>query len=162
MKKCRFPISFILVLCLLFSFTVSAADVNEIPYKSYTYWVDYNTSEKTAVYSKPMYEVKNVVDSRTIGADDTSKLTDVAVFDGRTYILDSGSSKIYVLDSKYKLIKSLGKLEFNGEPLNFTDAQGIYVDKSGLIYIADTENGRVIVLNFEGRIERLLLCRIPR
>ena len=157
MKKCRFPISFILVLCLLFSFTVSAADVNEIPYKSYTYWVDYNTSEKTAVYSKPMYEVKNVVDSRTIGADDTSKLTDVAVFDGRTYILDSGSSKIYVLDSKYAPLKTLAKLEFNGEPLNFTDAQGIYVDKSGLIYIADTENGRVIVLNFEGRIERLLL-----
>ena len=133
MKKCRFLISFILGLCLLFSFTVSAADVDEIPYKSYTYWVDYNTNDKTAVFSKPMYEVEKVIDSAAIGTDDKSKLSDVAVFDGKTYILDSGSSKIYVLDSKYKLIKSLGKLEFNGESLVFTDAQGIYVDKSGLI-----------------------------
>lgn len=157
MKKCRFLISFILGLCLLFSFTVSAADVDEIPYKSYTYWVDYNTNDKTAVFSKPMYEVEKVIDSAAIGTDDKSKLSDVAVFDGKTYILDSGSSKIYVLDSKYKLIKSLGKLEFNGESLVFTDAQGIYVDKSGLIYIADTENGRVIVLNYNGTVERLLL-----
>lgn len=157
MKKCRFLISFILGLCLLFSFTVSAADVDEIPYKSYTYWVDYNTNDKTAVFSKPMYEVEKVIDSAAIGTDDKSKLSDVAVFDGKTYILDSGSSKIYVLDSKYKLIKSLGKLEFNGESLAFTDAQGIYVDKSGLIYIADTENGRVIVLNYNGTVERLLL-----
>ncbi len=157
MKKCRFLISFILGLCLLFSFTVSAADVDEIPYKSYTYWVDYNTNDKTAVFSKPMYEVEKVIDSAAIGTDDKSKLSDVAVFDGKTYILDSGSSKIYVLDSKYKIIKSLGKLEFNGESLVFTDAQGIYVDKSGLIYIADTENGRVIVLNYNGTVERLLL-----
>ena len=85
------------ILCLFFSVSVSAvqqetgsAQSNEVPYQSYTYWVDYNTSEKTPVYSKPMYDVYDVLSSKYLGADDESRLNDVTTDkDGNVYILDS-------------------------------------------------------------------------
>ena len=38
----------------------SIKESEEMPYKSYTYWSNYNTDEKTAAYSKPMYRIDSV------------------------------------------------------------------------------------------------------
>lgn len=145
--------------CLIVSFTTSAAtETGEIPYKSYTYWVDYNTSEKTAVYSKPMYEVARVLYAEDIGATADSKLMDAETDnDGNTYILDSGLSKVYILNSEYKTVSVLENLIYEEENITFVDAKGIFVDNNGLIYIADTENARVIVMDNKGNIEKMLL-----
>ena len=153
------------ILCLFFSISVSAvqqetgsAQSNEVPYQSYTYWVDYNTSEKTPVYSKPMYDVYDVLSSKYLGADDESRLNDVTTDkDGNVYILDSGKSCIYILDKNYTFLKALNEFFYNEEKIEFVDAQGIFVDDKGNIYVADTENQRVLVLNNGGVVERLLL-----
>lgn len=158
-------VSLIIISCLSFSFTASAvqqdtgsAQSNEVPYQSYTYWVDYNTSEKTPVYSKPMYEVYDVLSAKYLGADGDSRFNDVtADTHGNIYILDSGNSRIYILDKNYKLSDVLQDIIYNGEKIEFVDALGIFVDNEGLIYIADTENQRVLVINKNGIVQKLLL-----
>ena len=129
----------------------------ELPYESYTYWVDYNASEKTQAYSKPMYAVKKVIFASELGNIEGCKYNDVAAdTNGNIYLLDSGSSKVYIFDKSYTLTKKLENLTFNNESLAFTDAKGIYVDRNGNIYIADTENARVIVINSTGTVTNLL------
>lgn len=166
MKKFKFITSLItLLLVFVMSFNVSAvqqetgsAQSNEVPYQSYTYWVDYNTSEKMPVYSKPMYKTDLIVSAALLGADENSKLNDVAVdSNGKTYVLDSGNSRIYMLDINYKLISTLKDISFDGQTLTFTDAQGIYVDRNGIIYVCDTENARVICLDINGNVRDMLI-----
>lgn len=158
-------ISLIVVLCLSVSLTVSAvqqktgsAQSGEIPYQSYTYWVDYNTNEKTPVYSKPMYSVNQIISAEMLGADENSRLSDVTADEsGNVYILDSGNSKVFVLDKSYNLINTLEDIKYGENKLVFTDAQGIFVDKNGIVYIADTENSRVICMDKNGIVNNLLL-----
>lgn len=158
-------ISLIVVLCLSVSLTVSAvqqktgsAQSEEIPYQSYTYWVDYNTNEKTPVYSKPMYSVNQIISAEMLGADENSRLSDVTADEsGNVYILDSGNSKVFVLDKSYNLINTLEDIKYGENKLVFTDAQGIFVDKNGIVYIADTENARVICMDKNGIVNNLLL-----
>ena len=166
MKKIKFITSVItFLLMFVMSFNVSAVkqdtgstQTGEVPYQSYTYWVDYNTSEKTPVYSKPMYEVKNIVSAELLGADANSRLNDVTTDEeGNVYILDSGNSKIFVLDANYNLSFTLQNIIYNGSTLEFIDAQGIFVDNNGVIYIADTENQRVICMDKNGNVIKLLL-----
>lgn len=153
------------VLTISLSFSVSAAQPEtsglasgEIPYNSYTYWTDYNTDEKTPVYSKPAYEVKCVIKGYEIGGDENSKFADVATDAlGNSYVLDSGNSAVYIIGKDYSLVKKISGLSFEGKELNFKEAKGIFVDKENRIYIADTENARVIVLNSDGVVSRLLL-----
>ncbi len=165
MKKItKILISLIIIACLTASFAVSAvqqetgsAQSNEVPYQSYTYWVDYNTSEKMPVYSKPMYKTDLIVSAAMLGADENSKLNDVAVDNsGKTYVLDSGNSRIYILDENYQLLSAIKDMSYEGQPLVFTDAQGIYVDKNGVIYVCDTENARVICLDESGKVTDML------
>ncbi len=165
MKKIlKILISLIIIACLTASLTVFAveqatgsAQSNEVPYQSYTYWVDYNTSENMPVYSKPMYKTDLIVSAAMLGADENSKLNDVAIdIDGKSYILDSGNSRIYILDTNYQLLSTIKDMSYEGQPLVFTDAQGIYVDKNGVIYVCDTENARVICLDKGGNVKGML------
>lgn len=131
----------------------NSAVSGETPYRSYTYWTEYDNRDKIPTYSKPMYEVSTVIDSKQLGDMLDSKIADLDVDDnGNIYLLDSGNSRIYILDSAYNLTSVLRNMTYNGQSLKFTDAQGIYVDRDGKIYICDTENARVLVLNGNGEI----------
>lgn len=129
----------------------------EIPYKSYTYWTDVNTSDKVAVYSKPMYALKKSIYSVDIGGNIQSSLSDVAVFKDEIFFLDAGIGKIYVLDNDYENQRIIENISYNGEKLDFTGAQGLCADKNGCIYIADTEHARVIVLDKNGTVSKLMM-----
>ncbi len=166
-KSVKRLFALIIAAILLFSFSVSTFAVQqdtsslgsgEIPYQSYTYWEDFDTSDKTAVYSKPMYELNTVVNPLDMGADASSKINDIATdTQGNLYVLDSGNSRIYILDKNYNVLRTLQNFTYNGQAISYTDARGIYVDAKGNIYVADTENARVLVINAQGTIEKLLL-----
>ena len=68
-KFIRLLIAVVISFGLLFSINstvLASVNSNEIPYTSYTYWEDLGDKDKQAVYSKPMYEIKTVIDSRKI------------------------------------------------------------------------------------------------
>lgn len=166
-KKLKSAVSLCFAVLLFFTMPFSSIAVpqengsvqsGEIPYKSYTYWVDYNTSEKTAVYSKPMYKVSSIISAVDLGAESDSRIVDVATDSGgSSYILDSENSAVYILDGNYELTGVINSLNYNGETMTFVGARGIYVDKEGYIYIADTENERVVITDRSGNVKRLLL-----
>lgn len=118
---------------------------NEMPYQSYTYWSDVNASEKIPVYSKPMYKNEVFFKAIQYGGNDQSLLNDVVARNGKTYILDGGLGRVYILDQSYSLLSTVTSIKKDGESIEFIGAQGIYVDEKEQILIADTENARVIV-----------------
>lgn len=130
---------------------------SEIPYETYAYWTDINTQDKVPVYSKPMYSVDKFVYTMDLGGGDDSFLNDVESHNGKLYLLDGGIGKIYILNKDYSLFSVIEKVIFNGEELTFKAAKGIYVDVNGVIYIADTDNQRVIVCDINGNATELLL-----
>ena len=155
------------VLCMLivifgvvfFSVPMNAAAANETPNDSYTYWGNIGGgSEKKAVYSRPMYLVDSLIDSVSLNVEAFTKLSDIyCAKDGKIYLLDGGSSRVFILSNEYKLIKEIKDLTDNEETLDFTGAQGVFAGDNGLIYIADTENARVLVLNGSGELQKMIV-----
>lgn len=116
---------------------------SDVPYDTYTYWkTDGNFK---AVYTKPLFDIKNVITAHSLGIGDFKELVDISVCEnGYIYILDN-SSRIVVLTPDYKLYKEITKIgdkEFKG-------AKGIYATKDS-IYISDTENMRVLIMDGDG------------
>lgn len=140
------------VLCCLslISPCVSAAGASDVPYYSYTYWNDDLSNSKIASYSKDIYRPKKVIDQRCIDYD-IVKLTDVCVSpNGEILLLDGGASRIYVFNQNYDYLRTIENVKKIDTVLDFTNASGIYSDKDSNIYIADTDNNRVIICDSNG------------
>lgn len=155
LKKFLSLILLIVILCTFFAFPISAVeDKNGLPYQSYTYWYGKKGKEKTPVYSKPIYEVFDVLAFNHIGlTENFVEITDVCTSEGgNTYILDGGASKIVILDASYKLSAVIESAKKGDENLSFKNAKGIFVGADDSIYVADTENKRVLKLDGQGNV----------
>lgn len=155
LKKFLSLLLFTVILCTLSTLTVSAVeDKNGLPYSSYTYWYGRSAEEKTPVYSKPIYEVYDVFAFNNIGLlENFEQITDVCTSDsGNTYILDGGGSKIVILDSSYNLKTVIESAKKGNEVLTFKNAKGIFVGSDNYIYVADSENKRILKLDEKGTV----------
>lgn len=136
----------------------SIKESEEMPYKSYTYWSNYNADEKTAAYSKPMYRIDSVKLCSELNIPIEAKLSDMAADkNGNIYIIDSELSRIYILDNGLNMKTVITSVVADGKKTEFKGAMGIYVDKNGLIYISDTENGRVLACDIDGNLKKQYL-----
>lgn len=159
-KKIRTICCFVLILSLTFSLTVSASNVRsyEIPFESYTYWEGFSGNTKKAVFCKPMYTADSHITADSIGVDRFRNLKDVFCDEkGNTYILDSGSSRIVVLNSDYTLHHEITGVLSQSESIKFSGARGIFVSGDGRIFIADTENARVLITDLNGKLINTVL-----
>lgn len=146
MKKRVWCILIFSICVLLLSGSVAAVSPDEIPYRTYTYWLD--NTDKKAVGIKPLYETFKTIDGEKLGIGKFNAPSDIATDKiGNIYILDSGNSRIVVLtaDGEYKTV--ISGLLFGGEELDFTGAKGISLDRNGGLLISDSNNARVIRLN---------------
>lgn len=76
--------------------------------------------------------------------------------DNKIYIVDKGNNRIVITDFEWNLIDILDKFDDNGEELTLNAPQGIFVDKfTDFLYIADTENSRVIKCDTSGKVDRI-------
>ncbi len=137
------------------TFKTSATETQETPFETYTYWDGLGSKSKTMVYCKPMYEPRFVIDSSGLGTELFGSVDDVCAANGYTYILDSTSSKIYVLDKDYNLFTEINKIVYENEELSIVGASGIFV-KGENIYIADTKNARILVIDISGKVHHNL------
>ncbi len=149
-------IAVLISLVLLFgSMTVSAADADmeKLPYDTYSYWQD--DGDRYLAGSRAMYEVKGAFSGEDMGTTALTEPTDIVTGpDGRVYILDSVNSRIVVTDGNLSLvtvIESFGDRTFKG-------AKGLTVFENGDIYVADTENMRVLVGGIDGSLKKELTC----
>ncbi len=73
--------------------------------------------------------------------------------DGRLYILDSGNSRVVVLNREYALEAVLPMQD--GEGVALTGTKGLFVAGDGRIYVADPEGRRVVVLDTGGKVSQV-------
>ena len=130
----------------------------EIPYTDYTYWEE--SDGFTAVSARAAYSVEAVLTAERMGTQALSGLDDICTdSQGNTYILDGKASRIIILNSDYGTAGIINSVSNGGEALKFENAKGIYADKTGKIYIADTEHARVLVCGRDG--ECLNIITLP-
>ena len=71
--------------------------------------------------------------------------------DDRLYILDSDNARVLILNAAHQLERII-EGEFGGKVLNAPG--GIFVDEKGQIFIADTGNNRVVMLDNQGTFQK--------
>ncbi len=106
-----------------------------------------------SVSSKPTYTVDKVITADVLGLEEALEgITEVFCSDnGYIYVLCGEKSKIYVLNKDYTFNREFVVTK-EGEPLDYTGAQGIFVDKNSVVYIADTSNAKILVISPEAEL----------
>lgn len=157
----RKTIVFLLALALVLTSSGVAVSAAQ-PYRTYTY-----DEDSTPVPSTNAYQVMTVIDAAAMGLDTPLKdARDIFVDNSdRVFIMDSGNSRILVLDQNYKCIIELDKFKLNEElaakygkeeiTLKKGAAGLFFRESNKLLYIADTENDRIIVSDLEGNVSKI-------
>ncbi len=148
-----------MALLMLCGMVASAADVEDVPYYSYTYWE--GPSRFEAVPMRPMYEAEAQITGDSLGIEAMNDPTHVCLSkDGKTlFILDGGNSRIlavntddFTLNTNYGKGGIIGQIESADGALDYTKATGVYVSDDNKIYIADTENYRLLITDASGKL----------
>lgn len=133
------------VLMFSFCFSVSAAGTD-----SFTHW-DTVKGGKKAVYAKDVYKTEAVISARSLELDTDILIQDIAGGkDGKLYIL-TDAGQIFIVDSEYKLNKTLKITDKDGNVIEFSEPKGIYITDTN-IFIGDTQNGRVLICDTKGKL----------
>ncbi|MDD5603904.1 MAG: hypothetical protein PHG48_07535 [Eubacteriales bacterium] len=123
------------------------------PYKAYTYTtvVGY-----TWVAPSPApFIPRKVIDSRSLGVT-LKQPEDILLKSGKFYITDTGSNKIIITDTEWNVIREIDGF-LNGEQTEtFNKPNGCFVMDNGHIFVADTDNSRIVELTNEGELVRVL------
>lgn len=138
----------LLLVAMLLTVSVSAA-----PYNGY----NYNLWDET-VPSQIGYLPSNVYNGLDFGGDIgyLSAPQDLFVTDDVVYILDSGNNRVVVSDLSFKATGVIDSFSYNGETLELNQPTGIFVTPNETVYIADPQNGRVLVTDKSGNVKMLL------
>lgn len=162
MRKKLFCLLLVLVLAL--SCTGIAAFAGQ-PDRAYTY------EDSVAVPSTNIFKVKKVVDETVMGTERLLEPTEIFVDKSdRVFIIDhyyeideygvktdKQFAKVIILNKDYSLFRELRTFKYKEETLTLAKgASGLfYRETSGTLYIADTENDRILVSDLEGNVSRI-------
>lgn len=148
MKKIRAVLAVCIVLCISV-LPVSAAG-------SYTY----STVKGTADYKAcpDPFLLEKQYSSADLGVDLISP-EDIC-FDefGNCFLLDSELSVIYVFDPEMRHMETIDGFMRNGEKETFLKPEGIALSENGSLYICDTQNNRIVLLDQNRMLEKEYLC----
>ncbi|MBP1562002.1 MAG: NHL repeat-containing protein [Oscillospiraceae bacterium] len=127
---------------------VSALETYD-PY-SYDRWGD-------PVASQVGYTAEKYVDGEMIGCGNFYEPADLFIsHDNLMYIADKGNNRIVITDLDFNFKKELKEFNYNGETLTLKKPTGVFVDQyTGLVYICDTENDRVLKSDTDGNVDRI-------
>lgn len=153
MKKKLFVL-FMAVL-LIAGITIPAAAEG---YDAYFYTFDGNYKESAPIFVPKM--VLGLEDNLGVGAKDPRDV--FATDDGLLYVLDSGNNRIMVFDSKNNYEMAMPPISSFSNPYSESGADefnapgGMFVTADGSIYVADTGNSRVVVLDADGNVKNII------
>ena len=153
MKKIISMLCAIALLSVVFALTCSAAPTDSFTRKNEP------GGETTTVLARESFVASRKITASTLGLDETLEgLTDVfSGSDGKVYLLcgGDGASRVIILNADYSLYKELKLIDENEEELYFGGAQGIFVDTENSIYVADTDNARILVTDESGIVKEI-------
>lgn len=148
MKKKLFLLYFALFLFVISSGFSTSPESADSPWISYNYGV-----WDTSIPAPAAYKVSSYKNGNSFGIGELKNPMDLCVdSQDNIYILDSGNSRLLVVDSELNYLKTID-LAY----LNLKDPKGVFIDKDGLIYIADRSANQVFILNEKGEYLRSLV-----
>ena len=144
------------IVCLLLALVLVLTSTGMItfaaqPDRTFTY----ENSDNTPVPSTNVYQVKVVIDESVMGTTRMKAPTDIFVdSNDNVFIVDAGNCRILMLDKTYRCVKELSEFNYKGEVLTLAEgAQGLFYRESNKrLYIADTDNNRIIVSDLDGNV----------
>ena len=144
----------LLVFCICFLLICTQGLVtygNTLPYQSYTY--DYwEYSVPTPVPYTPLKSISG----EELGVGKFTLPTDLVVDDDENvYVLDSGDNRIVVFDKNFKLIREISSFDNAGTLDTFNNPNGLCISSRGTLYIADTDNHRIVEMTPQGKLNRI-------
>ena len=139
----------LMLLLLAVSFTAQAA-----PYKTYTY---INGNDGVYDVNAPAaYTPGKILDSKALGVS-LSKPEDIYKdYYGNFYISDTKANAVFVFTNEWKLKFTIRSFDNNGKADSLKGPQGVCVSNTDLLYVADTENSRILVFDLYGNFEKVL------
>lgn len=153
MKKIVSMLCIVTLLIAIFGLTCSAAPTDSFTRKNEP------GSEVSTVLARESFAVSQTITASTLGLDEALEgLTDAySGSDGKVYLLcgGDGASRVIILNNDYSLYKELKLVDADGEEMYFGGAQGIFVDSKNLIYVADTDNARILVTDESGIVKEV-------
>lgn len=132
-----------------------AQTASYVPYTTYTYSYDGEAQE-----SPNAFVPVERYDGTLLGTVDLKNPSDLFVDTqtGRIYIADTGNNRILILDNNLKLIKIFSDFENTekGGMDKFNGPQGVFVSSGGHVFVADTENGRIVEFDQQFKLVRII------
>lgn len=145
----------LVVLLLVCPLSVGALSTNSVPYTTY----DYNFYEESI--SAPAGYVPDVlVTAEALGLEEKFNTPTDIYYDneGTLYLLDSGNGRMILMNSDFTLKEVWDNfVDQNGDELDFTGAEGMAIGYDKRIYIADTQNQRILVFGTDRVLEMEIL-----
>jgi len=137
-----FRIVFLLIVCSFALAPVFASPTN------YTYNYDFWWEQ---VASPDAYRVGAYVLGTTLGVGHFRDPQGLFIRDNRIYICDSGSNRIIKVevreDGEHVAVKTVSSVMINGVESAFNYPMDIFENRDGNLYITDTNNQRVLILD---------------
>lgn len=122
-----------------------------VPYHGYEY-----NSYGESVDAPIGYVPHRILSGKDWGISDLKNPQDISVTDEAIYMLDSGNSRVLVLNKDWSFNREIGPFVYQGEELDITGAKGLFVTADGRLLIADTENFRILESDRNGKVSRVL------
>ena len=127
----------------MISIALAAVLTGTVSASSNTYWYnrDMQAIEIPDVYvNRHILSLENADDTPAVG------VTDMFIApSGDMYILNGRNGEVLLYDRDYRRQRVLSVFHSaRGKPFTLKNPQGIFVSKDGWLYIADTDNHRVI------------------
>lgn len=147
MKKLRIALAMLAsIMCLWTATAACAQDGYSARYTyNYDYWVDIRESPDA-------YRVATMINSVSLGLETPIKAPKGIFVQGRDiYICDSGNNRLLQIrrdGDKCTLTRIIDKVA-GAQPETFNLPQDVFVDEKGNIYVSDTNNNRVILMDKE-------------
>lgn len=140
---------------LSFGLTAFAQTAAYVPYTTYTYSYDGEAQE-----SPNAFVPVERYDATSLGTAELKNPSDLFVDteSGRIYIADTGNNRILILDNSLELINTFSEFENTekGGMDKFNGPQGVFVSSRGHVFVADTENGRIVEFDAQLKMIRIL------
>lgn len=148
MKKITVCLSALVLLMSLFgSMTASALSTK----------LDYQYDENKHSISGPVtYEVKERIYGSDLGVEKLDEPSDIFIDENNNiYIADSGNNRVLIFDDSWNLLREISEISSPDEVNKLYGPKGVFA-KNGIVYICDTENSRVVAVNENNEVIRLV------
>jgi len=133
----------VFIFLLFFALTHAFAEPTNYTY-NYDFWFE-------QVASPDAYRVSDYILGTSLGIGHFRDPQGLFIRDNRVYICDSGNNRIIKLEvdekGKHTVKANVSSVIINGEETKFNYPMDIFENRDGNLYIADTNNKRVLILD---------------